>query len=206
MSQAALDACGERDAIFKAFRAWQNARAVQAFSKRQKLKLRDPGFKFHLEQSGERTFVLYSVKEIRLAEHAGNDAKQVAITNPYDTQPLQFSLRVSGPADGCAITLPDGSRITSDKKMDNGQFIICKGGQAYLADHFRKKIAVLPSPRPADPPREYPGVPRRGAGGVGMLPKGESKIGVQFPGITKSAKLPFELTVWASARGEAVGK
>jgi hypothetical protein len=194
LSQAAVDKCGEKDAILKAFPVWQKARAAGAFSKEQRLKLRDPGTKFHLEQTGEKRFVLYAVKEIRLAENAGNDAKQVAIVNPYDAQALQFSLRVSGPTKGCVITLPDGSQIASDKNMERGQFILCKGDQAYLADEFRKKIAALSS------------LSGRGAAGEGILPKGEAKIGVQFPGAAKSAKVPFELTVWACGKGEAVGK
>ena len=121
-------------------------------------------------------------------ETAGNDAKQVAVTNRHDSQALQFSLRVLGPANGFVITLPDASEIKSDKKLENGQFIICKGEQAYLADKFRKKIADLAMDHAV------------------LLPKGESKIGVRFPGTEESAKLRFELTAWTSGKGEVVGK
>ena len=188
VSQEVIDRSGEKAAIFKTFRAWQDARAAGAFTRKQKRELRDPDYKFHLEQTGEKTFVLYPIKEIRLSEQANNDTTQVAVTNPYESQTLRFSLRALGAANGFIITLPDGSRIQSDKKMENGQFIICGGDQAYLADKLRRKVAELAMDRAA------------------VLPQGESKIVVQFPGTEESAKVPFELTVWAFGKGEKAGK
>ena len=38
--------------------------------------------KFHFDQTGEKSFVLYPIKEIRIADSAGDDSKAVAITNP----------------------------------------------------------------------------------------------------------------------------
>jgi hypothetical protein len=188
VSQDAIDRSGERDAIFTAFHAWQDARAAQVFSKEQKAKLRDPDYKFHLAKNGKKTWVLYPVKEIRISENAGGNAKQIAVANPYDAQPLQFSLRVVAAVNGCIITLPDGVRINCDKKIENGQYIICKGGRAYLADNNRKKIAALPLHHPA------------------VLPAGEATIGVQFTGETKPINRRFDLTVWSFGKGENVGK
>ena len=54
VSQAALDNCGERDAIFAAFHAWQTP-TPPGRSPSPKLNLRDPDYKFHLEQTGEKT-------------------------------------------------------------------------------------------------------------------------------------------------------
>jgi hypothetical protein len=82
------------------------------------------------------------------------------------------------------MTLPDGSQITSDTKLNSGQFITYKGNEAYIADEFRKKIVDLPLNHAA------------------VLPMGESKFAVEFPGTTE---LLFELTVWASGKGQAVG-
>jgi hypothetical protein len=188
VSQDVIDRSGERDAIFKTFHAWQDARAAGAFTLGQKQRLRDPAYKFHLEQTGEKSFVLYPVKEIRLLGQANDDATQVAVANPYQSQALQFSLRVHGPASALVITLPDGSQIKSDKKMENGQFIIGIGKQAYLADRFRKKLSDLDMHQAA------------------ILPTGEATFGVQFPGATKLAKVPFELTVWTFGKGEEVAK
>jgi hypothetical protein len=175
ISQEVIDRTGERDAIFKAFRAWQNARAQTAFTKAQKLKLRDPDYKFHLEQTGPRNFVLYPIMERRFAGNA-------SITNSHAAQPLQFALRLVDPADGVTVTLPDGGRLKSDRRIGQGQFIIGKGDTAYLADNYRKKLADLSLSRPA------------------KLPAGESKLGVECAG--KSAR--FELTVWMIGQGETV--
>ncbi len=188
LSQEVIDRTGERDAIFKAFRAWEEARGLGLFTKEQKLKLRDPDDKFHLEQTGPTAFVLYPIKEVKNSGQAGKDGTQVTITNSEESQPLQLALRVAGAANGAVIVLPDGSRIKAEQKIENGQFIICKGDHAYLADHFRKKITDLPMDHAA------------------VLPKGKSKIGVEFSETARPGKIPFELTTWIFGNGQAVGK
>ncbi len=184
-SADAIDKTGQRDEILKAFHAWEAARAANVFTKEQKLQLQNPDYKFHLEQTGDKTFVLHPVKEIRISEQARSDVKQVAIANPHDAQPLQFALQVNGSADGATIVLPDGSQIKSGK-IGTGQFIVCKGDQAFLADPFRKKIADLPMAHAA------------------LLPSGESKIGIAFT--APSAKLHFEWTTWIFQKPQEVGK
>ena len=62
---------------------------------------------------------------------------------------MQFALQVNGAANGVVITLPDGSQIKGDTKIAPGQFILCKGNQAYLGDNYRKKIADLTMQFPA---------------------------------------------------------
>ena len=178
ISQETADKSGERDAIFTAFKAWQNARALGVFTKEQKQRLRDPEFKFHLDQIAEKTFVLSPVKEIKVAEHAGNVAKEMVIVQPYDAQPMHFALRVSKTVNGCVMTLPDGNQIKFEQKLLENQFIICHGDKAYIADKFRKKIADLRLDRAA------------------ILPKGESKMSVQFSDLQNGAQSPFVLTVW----------
>jgi hypothetical protein len=184
-SQGAIDATGDRDEIFKAFHAWQAARAQQVFTKEQKQRLQNPDSKFHLEQTSEKTFVLYSVKEVHISESAGSEAKQIALGNPQDAQPLQFALQVDSPVSGSVITLPDGSQIKSNQKIEKGQFIVCQGNSACVAGHNRKKIANLVMAR------------------VAGLPKGESKLGVQFP-MEAAAKVRFGLTVWIFGKSETL--
>jgi hypothetical protein len=184
ISQEVVERSGEKDAIFKFFRVWENARAANVFSKEQKQQLKDPAYKFNLEQSGEKSFVLTPVKEVRITQDASNDVTQPVITNPYESQPLQFSVRVTDSARGFIMTLPDGSQITSNAQLKSGQFIICKGNEAYIADEFRKKLIDVPLHHAA------------------VLPMGESKFSVEFPGTTE---LLFELTLWACGKGEAVG-
>ncbi|HEY3325246.1 MAG TPA: hypothetical protein VGP72_32640 [Planctomycetota bacterium] len=187
VSQDAIDKSGERDAIFTAFRAWQNARATTVFTKAQKLRLQDPGYKFHLEQTGAKTCVVYPIKEVRISENAGNEIKQIALANPEDSQPLQFALQVDGAANGAIITLPDSTQIKCAQKIERGQFIICKGDRAYLANNNRKQIADLPLERPA------------------QLPKGDTKLGVQLQ-VDGAAKVRVGLTVWISGKGGTLGR
>jgi hypothetical protein len=184
ISQEVVERSGEKDAIFKFFRVWENARAANVFTKEQKQQLKDPDYKFNLEQIGEKSFVLTPVKEVRITRDASNDPTQPVIANPYESQPLQFSVRVTDSARGFIMTLPDGSQITSNAKLKSGQFIVCKGNEAYIADEFRKKLVDLPLNHAA------------------VLPMGESKFAVEFPG---TIELLFELTVWASGKGQAVG-
>jgi hypothetical protein len=187
LSQGAVEPTGEKDAIFKAFRTWENARAANVFTSALKEQLKDLGYKFHLEQTGKKTFVLHPVKEVRLTGDAGLDATQVTLANPDNAQPLQFALQVNGRVSGCVLTLPDGTQIKLDKPMERGQFILCKGNQACLADKFRKKIAELPLDHAA------------------VLPHGESKFSVRFPSTDNSAKVNFGLTAWILGKAEAVG-
>lgn len=188
MSEEVVERTGEKDAIFKALRTWEDARRLNVFTRAQKELLRDPDYKFHLEPTGATAFVLHPIKEIKISEHAGGEPVQVAIANPYDTQALEFALQVHHAVKGCIVTLPDGSQIQCDQSMESGQFLICKRNQAYLADKYRKKISDLVMDHAA------------------VLPKGESKVGVQFPGVAKSAKVRFDLTAWSFATPEKVGK
>ena len=103
-------------------------------------------------------------------------------------QPLQLALRGAGAANGCTIALPGGNQIKCDKKLTIGQFIICNGDQANLADGNRRKIAELALDHAA------------------TLPTGESKIDVQFPAEGGNSKVPFDMTIWALGKGEDVGK
>ncbi len=183
VSQDAIDSSGEKDAIFKAFHAWETARDENAFTPAIKEQLRDSNRKFHLEQTGEKSFVLYPVNEVHLSGSTGNTGVQFKVTNSQEAQPLQFALQVDGPVGGCIVILPDGSRIQAHRKMEKGQFILCKGNQACLADKNRKKIAALAMARTA------------------KLPKGKSKLDVEFP-MEGAAKVRFGLTVWVLEKGE----
>lgn len=187
LSEQAVEPSGEKEAIFKAFRAWERARTSNVFTSAQKRRLKSLDYKFHLEPVGERMFSLYPIREIRLSGRAGDQAAEMVIANPYGSQALQFALRLRSPAQGFAMILPDGSRIESGSKIEKGQFIVGKDGHAWLADKFRKPLAELAIDR------------------APMLPRGKSRIQVQFCGTRSTAKVSFELTVWSFGKGEGVG-
>jgi len=177
LSQDVVERSGEKQAIFKQFRLWEKARALGVFTPSIKKLLADLNLKFHLEQSGAKSFKLTPTREIRLSGLVGSEPKQISIANPGVAHPLEFSLQVAGPADGCVITLADGTELICHQKMAAGQFIICKAARAYLADKFRKPIANLPEP-------------------VGStVAHGPLSLGIQILGAAQSS---FNLTVWIS--------
>ncbi len=170
LSQEAVERSGEKSAIFTAFRTWEDARGL--FSKSAKARLRDPDFKFHLERDGKR-FNLYPVREIRSSD------SEVVLHNPHENQALEFSLQVLTATDGVTITLPNGSVVKCPQRLEAGQFIIRKGDRTYLADKFRKPIAMLM------------------LGATCSLPKGDSKVQIQTMG-------RFQLTTWIRGIGEVL--
>jgi hypothetical protein len=192
MNQNMVEKSAEKEAIFKAFRAWENARKEDVFTKQNKQMLMDLGLKFHLEQTGEKSFLLSPVKEIGLAGKADNQVHPLEVKNPYGAQPLQFALRFEGPAvaalEGLIINLPGAQQVKSVRRMNSGEFIICKGNTAYVADKFRRKIAALELDHAA------------------TLPSGDTKISVQSLGASAPAKSQLQLTVWAVGKAEPVGK
>ncbi|SEM83437.1 hypothetical protein SAMN05192574_101955 [Mucilaginibacter gossypiicola] len=149
LSQHAVENCSEKNNIFKAYRAWENARSLNLFTKALKEQLKDLNYKFHLVQNGEKSFVLYPVRETRFPDQQYAAEKNTCrLNNEFDAQPLDCAIRVSsiekdGYADGIRITFHDGAELSIDKKITNGGFIILKDNTCYLADKNRKKIAEI---------------------------------------------------------------
>lgn len=177
VSQASLDEYGDRDALFAAFHAWENARATNYFSKAQKALLKDTSLKFHLVENGPGNFTLTSITEVKNSASAGSTSVSVPLTNTFHAQPLSFALKVNGAVNGFVLTLPDGTQLTSSQAMTAGQFVIVKGNIGYIADQYRKKITDLTMRASA------------------TLPAGASHFGVQF---TAAGSTSFDLTTWIS--------
>jgi hypothetical protein len=153
LSQQAVESHAEKAAIFKAYHTWENARALQVFTKAHKERLKDLSCKFHLEQNGEHSFTLFPVKENRfrnLEYHP--EAEALVLNNEYETQPLEFAIRVQGSkdavADGVRIKLEKGEELIIDKKIAAGQFVLYKNNVLYLADKNRNKLEEIPVSKP----------------------------------------------------------
>jgi hypothetical protein len=191
LDQSTVEKSGEKDEIFKAFRVWENARRAKVFTPATKKKLKDMNLKFHLEQAGEKLFLLSPVKEVDLSVKADNELHWLEVTNPYDEQPLRFALRLNGPdgaaIDGLIVTLPGGQKIKADRQMKPGQFIICNGDTAYLADAFRRKIGDLE------------------LGSASELPQGVARIGVQPFEAANTKDCRLEFTLWSTGKSESIG-
>lgn len=62
LEQKDVESCPRKDAIFKAIRTWEDARAANAFPRWVKKELRDPSYNFHLEAIDADHWNLYKVK------------------------------------------------------------------------------------------------------------------------------------------------
>ena len=59
LNQKDVESCPQKDAIFKAIRTWEHARAANAFPRWIKKQLVDPANQFHLEEISNDTWKLY---------------------------------------------------------------------------------------------------------------------------------------------------
>ena len=148
LSQQSVEASAEKAAILKAFRTWENARKAGVFPQAYKEKLKDLHYKFHLEQTADSTFLLYPVKENRSMDLAcRQEGIRVQLQNEFETQPLEFSLRVMMPkettVEGLKIRVGGGKDIRIDRQIHPGQFVIYKKGRLYLADKGRKPLEEI---------------------------------------------------------------
>ena len=187
VTQEALDATGDRDAIFKAYKAWMDARGQQAFTQAQKERLKEEGKSFHLEQTSEKTFVLYPVAVTKTGPVPMDNPAKIAVTNAGEAQPLWFDLLINSAANGAEVTLPGGGQIKYAQKLERNQRIVCRGDRAYLTDKAGKKIADLEIKQPA------------------KLAQGESQVGVKLA-LDKPGKINIALTTYVLGPAEKVGK
>lgn len=150
LSEQSVENCAEKEAIFKAYRTWENLRDEMDFSKALKEKLKDLNYKFHLEQTGKKSFVLYPVRENRFSNQSyTTQGKSYSLKNEFESQPLEFAIRVHTAKDeqinGLKITLQNRKQLMIDQKLSNGEFILLKGNSLYVADKFRKKHEEISS-------------------------------------------------------------
>jgi hypothetical protein len=190
LSQQTVEASAEKASIFKAIRTWENARAAQVFSKALKEKLKDLDYKFHLEQTGAKSFLLYPVKENRFRDLPYNTAgTQLTLQNEFETQPLEFSIKVLAPKDstisGLRMMVGSGHEIIIDKKLSAGQFVIYKKGKLYLADKGRNMLEQIPM------------------NGKLQMPTGKSGFKIASNG-GENAKVKLELVVQVIGKAEKI--
>ena len=150
LSEQSIENCGEKETIFKAYRTWENLRNEMDFSKALKEKLKDLNYKFHLEQTGKKSFILYPVRE-NCFENTPytTEGKSYPLSNEFERQPLEFAVKVHTPKSiqvaGFKIVLPDGKKLLIDRKLSDGEFVILKGNSLFIADKFRKKREEISS-------------------------------------------------------------
>jgi hypothetical protein len=190
LSQRSVENCTEKEAIFKAYRTWEDARAADVFTKAVKVRLKDLDYKFHLEKLGERSFLLFPIIENRfVGEPLSVSEHTYQLNNKFEPQALNLSLQIHAPknveAGGLRIILPSGKVLLINKKLSNGQFIIYKNGTCYTADRNRKKMEEI-------------------AGNAGeKLPNGKSQV--QIGALQPDAdNIKFELVVSTMGKGQKI--
>jgi len=190
LSQQAVENCAEKESIFNAYRTWENARAADVFTKAGKEKLKDLNYKFHLAQTGQKSFILYPVQENRFANQPyTSETKSFQLNNEFPAQALELAIRIYTPkeaqADGIKIKLQNGTELVIDKKLSDHQFIIYKNGTLYTADKNRRKLEEISVAKPL------------------ILPNGKSQIQV---GALHNGNdtIKFELVVSMTGKGEKI--
>ncbi|HTQ09574.1 MAG TPA: hypothetical protein VMI31_05840 [Fimbriimonadaceae bacterium] len=182
LSQNVVEKSGEKDAIFKAFRIWGDARESGVFSPAVKNELADLTKKFHLEPTGPRSYRLVPITEVRLSGRAGAPFELV---NAGADQPLKFSLRIVDAANGLVVSLPGGVTIDCRARADAGDYVMCDGHHAFLADANRREIADLLMSLPV------------------RIPHGKAGISVGLAG-SGSTGGRFDLTVWLAGKPQTI--
>ena len=132
LSEHTVEQSGEKRAIFRAFRTWENARHAQVFKPAVRAQLKDMNSKFHLEQLGT-SFFLSPVKEIR----------KTATSFSFGPGPLHFSLQFMKPVDSFTLQLGGGT-LHFSQKVEAGQFLLVNGDHVTMADSNRKPTVPLP--------------------------------------------------------------
>jgi hypothetical protein len=185
LTQDTVEKSGEKAAIFKAFRTWENARIANVFTRAQKNEMKDLAAKFHIEQTGPRSFVLTPVRELRV--ETTQPSSLVKVANPYSAQPLRLAVCMHAEKKAMSgvvqVTLPDGTLIQTQQPLKDGEFILVEGDRAYQADRNRNKIADCPLVRAV------------------VLPAGEAQFTITGPSGSH-----FQVVVWSLGKSERIGR
>ncbi|MBC9930587.1 hypothetical protein [Chitinophaga qingshengii] len=151
LSQETVESSGEKQAIFRAFRDWQDARAAGMFNTQQREKLKDLRYKYHLERNGEGSYILYTLKERRFPELRYGHSTPLRTGVPPQARVQELAIRMTIPEKssvaGLVVRLSDNTEIQVDHPLTNGQCIIFRNGAWQLTDKNRKVLSALPVKR-----------------------------------------------------------
>ena len=93
-SEQSLRIDGQSAVILDAVREWERARMGHAFTDAQRERLRAPRGEFHLEATGQESWMLWPLEISKtLGTEAGKAGASCEYTNPFAAQPLRFTLR-----------------------------------------------------------------------------------------------------------------
>ena len=190
VSQDAIDRTGEKDAIFKAFpRLAERPRRQVLLPRNRRETARSRTTSSTWSRPEKKPSSCIRSRKSGFPDDAGNDAKQVAITNSVRLpNPCSSHCGCSAPPTAASSRCRMAARSSRTRKWRTASSSSATGTKPIWPTSSGRRSPTSAMDRHA------------------ILPKGESKIGVQFPGMAPSAKLHFDLTVWAIGEYEGVGK
>lgn len=126
---------GQGEAVVKAIREWEEARHLGAFSEEQKRRMKELNSDWHLERIGRNRWLLFPIAFSPLFPYpSSGEPSQVVkweITNPFESQPLRFILRVLPGGENVLVKNPsveaNGRRITFRVALKPTQYLVCEG-------------------------------------------------------------------------------
>jgi hypothetical protein len=143
----------DRDQLLDAIREWETARRQGAFSTTQRERLKNPKNEFHLEKFADREWRLYTFHYSNSFRHEKKDLQPGEPThsiwnfiNPDDTQPLQFSLEVTGQGGGIinpVLTLDQFAELMLPVSIQAGERLVMDGSMARVYDVKGKQRTSL---------------------------------------------------------------
>jgi len=150
---------GQADAILRAVREWEAARAVGAFRPEQAALLRDPRTEWHLEAEAPGRWRLTPVAISALQRLDPGERQpgqpvhlEFALHNPFGPQTPGFRLRVlatGGPAEDVEVA-GAGGRLSFRGRVEPGEYLVYGGGgAARVCDADWRAIRELPATGPS---------------------------------------------------------
>jgi hypothetical protein len=143
----------DRDQLLDAIRKWETARRMGAFSASQRERLKNPKSEFHLEKIADQEWRLYPFHYSNQFTHEKKDLQPGEPThsswnfiNPDDTQPLQFTIEVTGQGGGIVnpvLTLDQFAELTLPVSLQAGERLVMDGSTIRIYDAKGKQRASL---------------------------------------------------------------
>lgn len=142
-----INSNGLGDKILPTIKAWESLRMNGAFSEGQKKQMRNINLEFHLEKTGENTWMLYpvytslkNVDERKTLQPGEPTYSTFSFTNPYKEQNLSFTLKLTGEdkqveVSDMYLTLDHAQTVQIPATIRTGQILKYSGkGRAVLFD------------------------------------------------------------------------
>lgn len=154
--------------LLDAIREWEQARLSHAFSDEQRERLKNPENEFHLRKIANNQWELYPFHSSPSFQHQKRDlqpgeptASSFQVTNPHESQPLQFRLEVlasntetgeSGAIEHPVLVLNRSAELRLPVSLQPNESVVVDGTplvRIYDAKGRQRATLTLPMPPPS---------------------------------------------------------